>query len=81
MERLVNFHLSQWPSLEYQDQARDRDWLHIALKPVGPELAKRFPLENAAWADWQKAKPTADALPGQWDLQVGTCFNAAAWKM
>jgi quinohemoprotein amine dehydrogenase len=33
----------QWPSLEYQAQARDRDWLDIALKQMVPDLAKRFP--------------------------------------
>jgi quinohemoprotein amine dehydrogenase len=42
-EHLVNFHLGQWPSLEYQAQARDRDWLDIALKQMVPDLAKRFP--------------------------------------
>lgn len=67
-EHLVNFHLGQWPSLEYQAQARDRDWLEIALKQTVPDLAKRFPLENQAWADWQKDKPKADALPGQWSF-------------
>lgn len=65
-EHLVNFHLGQWPSLEYQAQARDRDWLEIALKQVVPDLAKRFPLDSSAWSAWQKAKPKADALPGQW---------------
>lgn len=65
-EHLVNFHLGQWPSLEYQAQARDRDWLPIALQQVVPDLAKRYPLESAAWAEWQKARPKADALPGQW---------------
>ncbi|MFC4861014.1 quinohemoprotein amine dehydrogenase subunit alpha [Pseudomonas sp. MAHUQ-62] len=67
-EHLVNFHLGQWPSLEYQAQSRDRDWLDLALKEMVPELAKRFPLEDKAWADWQKAKPKADALPGQWSF-------------
>ncbi|AYC32929.1 quinohemoprotein amine dehydrogenase subunit alpha [Pseudomonas cavernae] len=67
-EHLVNFHLGQWPSLEYQAQSRDRDWLDIALKEMVPDLAKRFPLDNAAWADWQKAKPSAAALPGQWSF-------------
>ncbi|MDH4608768.1 quinohemoprotein amine dehydrogenase subunit alpha [Pseudomonas sp. BN102] len=67
-EHLVNFHLGQWPSLEYQAQSRDRDWLDLALKEMVPELAKRFPLENQAWADWQKAKPKADNLPGQWSF-------------
>ncbi|MCY1257795.1 quinohemoprotein amine dehydrogenase, alpha subunit [compost metagenome] len=67
-EHLVNFHLGQWPSLEYQAQSRDRDWLDLALKEMVPELAKRFPLEDQAWVDWQKAKPQADALPGQWSF-------------
>lgn len=67
-EHLVNFHLGQWPSLEYQAQARDRDWLDIALKQTVPDLAKRYPLENQAWADWQKEKPKAGALPGQWSF-------------
>jgi quinohemoprotein amine dehydrogenase len=67
-EHLVNFHLGQWPSLEYQAQSRDRDWLDLALKEMVPELAKRFPLENQAWADWQKDKPKAGALPGQWSF-------------
>jgi quinohemoprotein amine dehydrogenase len=67
-EHLVNFHLGQWPSLEYQAQSRDRDWLEIALKETVPDLAKRFPLEDKAWADWQKAKPKADALAGQWSF-------------
>jgi quinohemoprotein amine dehydrogenase len=65
-EHLVNFHLGQWPSLEYQAQARDRDWLDIALKQMVPDLAKRFPLDNPAWSQWQQAKPKADALAGQW---------------
>ena len=65
-EHLVNFHLGQWPSLEYQAQARDRDWLEIALKQMVPDLAKRFPLDSPAWAQWQQARPKADALPGQW---------------
>lgn len=65
-EHLVNFHLGQWPSLEYQAQARDRDWLDIALKQMVPALAKRYPLDNPAWAQWLKTRPKADALPGQW---------------
>ena len=67
-EHLVNFHLGQWPSLEYQAQSRDRDWLELALTQMVPELAKRFPLEDQAWADWQKARPKAQALPGQWSF-------------
>jgi len=65
-EHLVNFHLGQWPSLEYQAQARDRDWLDIALKQMVPDLAKRFPLDNPAWAEWLKARPESKVLTGQW---------------
>lgn len=67
-EHLVHFHLGQWPSLEYQAQSRDRDWLDLALKQMVPDLAKRFPLEDQAWTDWQKTRPKADVLPGQWSF-------------
>jgi len=65
-EHLVNFHLGQWPSLEYQAQARDRDWLPIALNEMVPDLAKRFAFDTPAWADWQKARPKSEVLRGQW---------------
>lgn len=67
-EHLVNFHLGQWPSLEYQAQSRDRDWLPIALGEMVPKLASQYALDNPAWADWQKAKPSAASLPGQWSF-------------
>ncbi len=65
-EHLVHFHLGQWPSLEYQAQARDRDWLDLALAEMVPELAKRYPLDSQAWSEWQKARPEAKVLLGQW---------------
>ncbi|MEF9897514.1 MAG: quinohemoprotein amine dehydrogenase subunit alpha [Pseudomonas sp.] len=67
-ERLVDFHLGRWPSLEYQSLSRDRDWFGLAHKEVAPLLAKHYPLENQAWSDWQKNKPKADVLPGQWSF-------------
>lgn len=67
-ERLVDFHLGRWPSLEYQSLSRDRDWFGLAHKEVAPLLAKHYPLESQAWSDWQKNKPKADALPGQWSF-------------
>jgi quinohemoprotein amine dehydrogenase len=67
-EHLVNFHLGHWPSLEYQSLSRDRDWLEIALKDVVPDLAKRFPMDDKAWSDWQKAKPSVDAFQGEWSF-------------
>ena len=65
-EHLVNFHLGQWPSLEYQALSRDRDWLEIALNEMVPELAKRFPLDNPAWTDWQQTRPKPEVLVGRW---------------
>ncbi len=67
-EHLVNFHLGQWPSLEYQALARDRDWLDVALKEVVPELTKRYPLDSQAWTDWQQQRPDAAQLAGEWSF-------------
>lgn len=67
-ERLVNFHLGQWPSLEYQALSRDRDWFDLARKDMVPLLAKRYPLDNPAWNAWQQARPQAEALAGDWSF-------------
>ncbi|MGC5702174.1 quinohemoprotein amine dehydrogenase subunit alpha [Pseudomonas sp. NFXW11] len=67
-ERLVNFHLGQWPSLEYQALSRDRQWLPTALKDMVPLLAQRYPLDNPAWRAWQQARPQAAALAGDWSF-------------
>ncbi len=67
-EHLVHFHLGQWPSLEYQALARDRDWLDVALKEMVPELAKNYPLDSQAWADWQQQRPDAAKLAGEWSF-------------
>lgn len=44
---LVNFHLGQFPTLEYQALARDRDWWGIAQTQIIPFLAKTYPLGEA----------------------------------
>lgn len=44
---LVNFHLGQYPTLEYQALARDRDWWGIAQAEIIPFLAKTYPLGDA----------------------------------
>lgn len=41
---LVNFHLGQFPTLEYQALARDRDWWGIAQEQIIPFLAETYPL-------------------------------------
>jgi quinohemoprotein amine dehydrogenase len=60
----IDFHLGQWPTLEYQALARDRQWLKLAREEVVPLLAERYPLESEAWSKWLAAqKPDAT---GRW---------------
>ncbi|NIE65431.1 quinohemoprotein amine dehydrogenase subunit alpha [Burkholderia sp. Ax-1719] len=67
-DRLVNFHLGQWPSIEYSAMGRDRDWLNGALKDIAPMLAQQYPYESAQWAQWQKTRPKATSLAGAWSF-------------
>lgn len=46
-ERLINFHLGQFPTLEYQALARDRDWWGIAQEQIIPYLAATYPRGDA----------------------------------
>lgn len=46
--KLVHFHLGQFPTLEYQALARDRDWWAIAQNEVIPYLAANYPLGDDA---------------------------------
>lgn len=46
-KHLVHFHLGQFPSLEYQALARDRDWWTIAQEQIIPYLAEAYPLGTA----------------------------------
>jgi len=62
--KLVNMHVGQWPSLEYQATGRDRPWWQIATQELPPKLASRWPFESAAWTQWH-AQPPHD-LGGTW---------------
>lgn len=78
-ERLVNFHLGQWPSLEYQALSRDRDWFDLARKEMVPLLAKRYPLDNPAWKNGKPAR----RKPRHWwatGVSVATCQAKASWR-
>ncbi len=46
-EHLINFHLGQFPSLEYQALARDRDWWGIANNEILAFLTEAYPLGEA----------------------------------
>ncbi|MGB0866625.1 MAG: quinohemoprotein amine dehydrogenase subunit alpha [Granulosicoccaceae bacterium] len=52
----VHFHVGQYPTIEYQAMARDRDWFKDAIELVVPELGKMLPLETEAWSNWQAAE-------------------------
>ncbi|WP_428686784.1 quinohemoprotein amine dehydrogenase subunit alpha [Roseibium sp.] len=60
----IDFHVGQWPTLEYQALGRDREWLKLAREEVVPLLAEKYPLESEAWSSWLEAqKPEAT---GSW---------------
>lgn len=73
---LVHFHLGQFPTTEYQMMGRDRDWLGIALEDMVPYLAETYPLQTAAWEQWQAAPRVnyqgrwriAGTMPGRGDF-------------
>ena len=60
----IDFHVGQWPTLEYQALGRDREWLKIAREEIVPLLSEKFPFESEAWSDWQNAEKTAPT--GTW---------------
>ncbi|NML18726.1 quinohemoprotein amine dehydrogenase subunit alpha [Azohydromonas caseinilytica] len=62
--RLVNFHVGQFPSIEYSAGGRDRNWFDIASKEVVGVLAKLNTYDTPAWRAWQAA-PAADPS-GRW---------------
>ena len=60
----VHWHLAQWPTIEYQQNARDRLWWQKATTEVPDELGKLFPLSTPAWDQW-RAREHSD-LSGTW---------------
>ena len=68
--KLINFHVGQFPFLEYQDGSRDIRWWKIASTQLPAELAKLFPLHSAAWRQWRN-RPRAD-LAGEWIVHGDT---------
>ncbi len=63
-QMLIDFHVGQYPTIEYQALGRDRYWYEIASDEIAALLADAQPLETQAWTDWQAAgKP---AVAGDW---------------
>ena len=73
----VNWHLAQWPTIEYQQNARDRLWWQKATTEVPEQLGKLFPLSTGAWDQW-RTRPHAD-LSGTWLVQSHEPGREDAW--
>jgi quinohemoprotein amine dehydrogenase len=73
----VHWHLAQWPTIEYQQNARDRFWWQKATTEVPEQLGKLFPLSTAAWEQW-RARPHTD-LSGTWLVQSHEPGQGDSW--
>lgn len=62
--KLVHTHVGQFPTLEYQDGSRGREWWKEATTTIVTRLGQVQPFTTAAWTAWQAHKP-AD-LAGRW---------------
>ncbi len=62
--KAANFHLGQFPSLEYQDGSRSLDWWKLATTKIADNLGSMFPFSTQAWTDWQKH--VSPDLSGKW---------------
>ncbi|MCV6586957.1 MAG: quinohemoprotein amine dehydrogenase subunit alpha [Marinibacterium sp.] len=60
----VDFHVGNYPTIEYQALGRDREWYKIAKEEIAPYLAETYPLQTADWDSWQGAEKAAVA--GDW---------------
>lgn len=79
-EHLINFHLGQFPTLEYQALARDRDWWGIAQTEIHDFLSATYPMGEAPApydGDLSGSYILAGRQPGQGDY-TGTLTIAKA---
>lgn len=61
---LIDFHVGQFPTIEYQALGRDREWYKIASTEIAELLATTQPRDTEAWSQWQVAdKP---GVAGDW---------------
>jgi quinohemoprotein amine dehydrogenase len=73
----VHWHVAQWPTIEYQQNARDRLWWQTATTEVPGQLGKLFPLHTAAWDDWKQRKHADPA--GRWLVRSHEPGKADYW--
>lgn len=60
----MDFHVGQFPTIEYQALGRDRPWFAIARDEIAPLLAEMLPFETEAWTAWRDAPRTPPV--GDW---------------
>jgi quinohemoprotein amine dehydrogenase len=73
----IDFHVGQFPTVEYQALGRDRDWYRIAATEIAPMLAETLPLDSAAWEAWKAAPKKAPT--GGWVVLTELPGKGAAW--
>lgn len=66
--KLVHTHLGEYPSTEYQAQARDRKWWEIASGQMPDALAAKYGLESDAWSSWREKAANPADLSGTWQV-------------
>ncbi len=73
----IDFHLGQYPTIEYQALGRDREWFKIAKEEMVPLLSKLYPLQTSAWEKWRVAeKPN---VTGKWIVLTEFPEHGAAY--
>lgn len=72
----MDFHVGQFPTIEYQALGRDRAWYKIAEEEIAPMLAETYPLETEAWSAWQDAEKPE--VSGDWVVLVDLPENGPA---
>ncbi len=73
-DKLVHFHLGQWPSVEFSAMGRDRDWFGIATTEVVPFLGENYGLDQDVWQQWLKQVELSASVSGRWRL-VGSAAD------
>ena len=73
----IEFHVGQFPTVEYQALGRDRDWYQVARDEMAPMLAELHPLESEAWTAWSAAEKPAVA--GDWVVLTDLPGKGAAY--
>ncbi len=74
-DKLVHFHVGQWPSIEFSAMGRDRAWFDIATTQVVPFLGEHYGFDQGQWQQWiEQSKSLPEDVSGRWRL-VGSAAD------